>query len=83
MKHQGQCLVGLTFLGHWESPCPSKGCGIDLGILIPTLGGRASDQRVREHGMGHTLIAKHSVIGRKSTRERGVNTRSNTALGRL
>jgi hypothetical protein len=81
MKHQGQCLVGLAFLSHGKGPFPPKRGGIDLGILIPPLGGPSSDKRVGENRVWHPFVTEHAVIGWESAHERRVNTRSNTMLG--
>ncbi len=81
MKHQGQRLVGLAFLSHGKGPCPPKRGGIDLGILIPPLGGRSSNKRVGEDRVWHPFVTEHAVIGQESAHERGVDTRSNATLG--
>ena len=72
--------MGFTFSGHWVRSCPAKGCGIYLGTLVSTTGGCPSKHSVCESRMWEPLIAKHPVIGRKSSCKSGVKACVNAPL---
>ncbi len=73
--------MGFTFGSHWVCPCPTKGCGIYLGTLVPTTGWRPSKRCVSESRMWKPHVAKHLVIGRESSCKSGVEACANTPLG--
>ena len=52
LKQQRESLVGVRLLLHGVKSGPSIGGAVDLGILVPALGGDASDEGVREDVMG-------------------------------
>jgi hypothetical protein len=72
--------MGLTLAGHWMRPCPTKGCGIYLGTLVPTTGGCPSKHSVSESRMWESLVAKHPVVGRELSCKSGVKACANTSL---
>jgi hypothetical protein len=72
--------MGITFASHWVRPCPTKGCGIYLGTLVPTTGWRPSKHSVSEGRMWEPLVAKHPVIGQESSCKSGVEACANTPL---
>ena len=72
--------MSFTFSGHGACSCPSKGCGECLSTLVPTTGRCTSKQSVSKSCVWESLIAKHPVIGRESSCERGVQASVDTLL---
>ncbi len=72
--------MSFTLTGHGVGSCPAKGRGVHLSTLISTTGRRASKKRVCKSCMWEPLIAKHPVIGRELSCERGVQASADTPL---
>ena len=82
VEDQGQCLMCLTFSSHWVCSRPSKGCGVDLRTFITSLGCRSSEHGIGKGRVWESLVAKHPVVSRESSRKGRVETCANATLGR-
>jgi hypothetical protein len=71
---------GLMLSDHGVSSCPAKGGGVYQSTLISTVGRCASKHSVCKSCMWESLIAKHPVIGWKSSCKRGVQASADTPL---
>jgi hypothetical protein len=72
--------MSFTLPGHGVCSCPAKGRGVCLSTLISTTGRRASKKHVSKSRIQEPLIAKHLVISRESSCERGVQASADTLL---
>jgi hypothetical protein len=72
--------MSFTLPGHGVCSCPAKGRGVCLSTLISTTGRCASKKRVSKSCMREPLIAKHPVVSRELSCERGVQASADTPL---
>jgi hypothetical protein len=69
-----------TFSGHGVCSCPSKGCGVCLSTLVPTMGRCTSKKRVSKSCVWEFHIAKHTVVSRELLCKCGVQASADATL---